>query len=552
MADAVRVERLLTDPVVEERYAAPSRDTVSQPLSYRVWRWWSYRRPLAVMVAATGLLYTALALAQNAHLFSYAFDLGVYYEALRGYAHFGLPLVALKGTHYNLLGDHFEPMVAILAPTYWIWPNPDVLLVDQGVLVASSLIPVWMFTERRFGAAPGLGRLTTTRLVAAYALAWEIQSLVGFDFHSLAFAVPILAVAIERADAGRWKAATFWTLSLLLVKEDLSLVVAAFGVYAFLRGRRQLGIFLVAVGFAAFGLLVDVIVPAFAGGVYPHWSYGELGPGPWPALRHAVMHPIATLQVMASPRTKLGLLAWVFLPGALLSLLSPIAILAVPVLLERVLSERPNVWSTGFQYSAPLAPIVGMAVIDGLSRAVRRRGQGQKHKVVLSTASDRRARTGRGLGTLVPTGDRTALAAISLSMIALAISVHFPLSLLVANDFRLFRRDASAAAVETAARMLPRGVTVAASNNLVPPLLNRDNPLVLSPDSVCGSWVLAWTGVPEYPYITRAQMLHQLSSMDGHGWAVVFQRANVELLHRVGSGNGGYPCRRNDPLLAPE
>ena len=55
-------------------------------------------------------------------------------------------------------------------------------------------------------------RLTTTCLVAAYALAWEIQSLVGFDFHSLAFAVPILAVAIERADAGRWKAATIWVL----------------------------------------------------------------------------------------------------------------------------------------------------------------------------------------------------------------------------------------------------------------------------------------------------------------------------------------------------
>ena len=278
-------------------------------------------------------------------------------------------LVALKGTHYNLLGDHFEPMVALLVPTYWIWPNPAVLLVDQGILVALSVIPVWMFAERRFGLSPGIPRLTTTSLVATYALAWQLQSLVGSDFHSLAFAVPILAVSIERADAGRWRAATIWALSLLLVKEDLSLIVVAFGVYAFVLGRRRLRIFLVAVGAAAFGLLVDVIVPAFAGGAYPHWSYKELGSGPCLALRYVITHPIATLKLMISPRPKLVLLGAVFLPGALLSLLSPIVILAVPALLERVFSQRSDVWSTGFQYSAPLAPILGMAVIDGLWRA---------------------------------------------------------------------------------------------------------------------------------------------------------------------------------------
>ena len=140
-------------------------------------------------------------------------------------------------------------------------------------------------------------------------------------------------------------------------EEDLALVVAAFGVYAFVRGRRQLGVFITAIGVTAFGLLAGVVVPAFSGGIYPHWSYGELGPGPWSALRYVVMHPVATLHVMVSPKTKLGLLTWVFVPGALLSLVSPIVILAVPLLLERILSERPNVWSTAFQYSAPLAPI---------------------------------------------------------------------------------------------------------------------------------------------------------------------------------------------------
>ena len=551
MPDVVQIELPNSDVPIHEPHA-PSCQTPPQPLTHRVGCWWCCRRPLALIVAGSALLYTLLALALSAHLSSGAFDLGIYYEALRGYAHFDLPLVALKGPHYNLLGDHFEPMVAILAPTYWIWPNPAVLLVDQAVLVALSVIPVWMFTERRFGSTPGVARVTTTRLVVMYVLAWEIQSLVGYDFHSLAFAVPILAVAIERADAGRWNAASVWILALLLVKEDLALVVAAFGVYALLRGRRQLGMFLFALGVASFGVLVDIVVPAFAGGVYPHWSYGELGPGPWPALRDVVMHPLSTLQVMVSPRMKVGLLAWVFLPGALLSFLSPIAVLAGPVLLERVLSERPDVWSTGFQYSAPLAPIVGMAVIDGLSRVAQRRRHGQVPKGVSPSGSDHRVVSGRRLPILVPTREPTGLAALALLATAIGISVHFPLSLLIANDFQLLRPDPSVTAFNSATRLLPPGATVAATNDLVPRLLIRDNPMVLTADSVCGSWVMAWTGVAQYPYFTTGQMLGQLLSMRRHGWKVVFSQANIELLHHVGPGDGGYACRRDDPLLAPE
>ena len=112
-----------------------------------------------------------------------------------------------------------------------------------------------------------------------------------------------------------------------------------------------------------------------------------------------------------------------------------------------------------------------------------------------------------------------------MAIVALVISLHFPLSLLVANHFQIFGSDPSVTAVERAEHMLPRGVTVAASDNLVPLLLNRDNPLVMTPDSVCGSWVLAWTGIPQYPYRTQAQMLHQLNRMEEHGWTVLFERA---------------------------
>ena len=257
---------------------------------------------------------------------------------------------------------------------------------------------------------------------------------------------------------------------------------------------------------------------------------------------------------MISPRPKLVLLGAVFLPGALLSLLSPIVILAVPALLERVFSQRPDVWSTGFQYSAPLAPIVGMAVIDGLWRARRwyelrqmRLGLGASPAL----ASAGRARMTPPLGRVFPRGDRIAKVAIALLVVAVVITIQFPVSLLVANKFQLLRPDPSKAAVDAASRLLPNGIFVATSNNLVPPLLNKDKPLVIAPDSVCGSWALVWTGVPEYPYVTTEQLLHQVASMERHGWDVIYGRAHVELLRHRGPGEGGYDCKRDDPLLAP-
>ncbi len=499
--------------------------------------------------------YSALALGLNAHLATSGFDLGVYYEALRGYAHFGLPLVGLKGAHYDLLGDHFEPILALLSPTYWVWPSPEVLLVDQALLVAFSVVPVWLYAERRSGGQPGTSLLATTCLVGGYALSWELQSLVGYDFHSLAFSVPILAAAIERADAGRWRAATVWILSLLLVKEDMALVVAAFGIYILLLGRRRLGAVLFFVGAASFGLLTDAVIPALAvGGVYPHWSYQELGPGPWPALRHVLAHLLSTLHLLVTPRVKLGLLAWTFLPGGLLALLSPVAILAIPALLERVLSERESVWQTKFQYNAPLAPIVGLAVIDGLWRTIR------WHEARRSPSKTRAASSALGSVGTIPTMARRPLAvgggsapsALALLTVAVVVTAHFPLSLLLADHFALFQPFQPAAAVTAAERLLPRGVLVTASDNLVPVLLNRDEPVVMSADSVCGLWALVDRKVVEYPYSTMSQLVDQLQYMQGHDWHLVFDRAGIDLLHHLGRGGGGTVCRRNDPLLAPE
>jgi uncharacterized membrane protein len=477
--------------------------------------------PLTALVVVAAVVYSVFALERNGHLQTSAFDLGIYFQAVRGYAHFTAPLVRLKGAHFNLLGDHFEPLVAALVPTYWIHPQPSTLLVDQALLTAASIIPVWRFAARRFGRYP------TALLAGSYALAWELQSMLAFDFHSVALAVPLIAFAVERADADRWRAATVCLLLLLLVKEDFGLFLVAFGCYAAVRGRWRRGLVLAAVGIAAFEVTTRVLIPYFAGGPYMYWTYGELGPTLGTAALHLVRHPLTAFKLIFYPWKKTGLLAWVFLPSGLLEFLSPIVLLTIPLLAERVFSNRPSFWVTDFHYSAPLAPVVALAAIDGLGR-------------LRSRLPLRRRRT------------VTAACCLGLFGAAVGISSHFPFAELSGPSFWKTTRTVRAA--RAALRVVPRGVPVAATDRLVPQLLTRDRARLLTPDAVCSGWVVADMTALSYPYPWRGVLTAQLGAMQAAGWRRRFSRDGIVVLSRPAGATrlGVAGCPADDPLVAPE
>src|SRR5438105_195145 len=89
--------------------------------------------------------YLYHAFADQAYYRTTGFDLGIFDQAVRAYAHFQAPMVALKGAHYNIFGDHFHPIIAVLAPLYWIWNNVGMLLIAQAVLTAASVPVVYRF-----------------------------------------------------------------------------------------------------------------------------------------------------------------------------------------------------------------------------------------------------------------------------------------------------------------------------------------------------------------------------------------------------------------------
>lgn len=70
------------------------------------------------------VVFALLAVCRFRTLGTSSWDLGIFEQAIRGYAHFQAPVVDLKGPGTNILGDHFSPVLILLAPFTGCSPRP--------------------------------------------------------------------------------------------------------------------------------------------------------------------------------------------------------------------------------------------------------------------------------------------------------------------------------------------------------------------------------------------------------------------------------------------
>ena len=176
-----------------------------------------------VIALAAFVAYDTISVFRYLRLDPGSWDLGIYTEYVKQLAHARAPIVSIRGAGFNLLGDHFQPIVGLLAPFFRVFPTPETLLVAQALLIAASVIPVCGAAQELLGtwASRGIG--------LAYAFSWGLQQMVNFDFHEIAFAVPLLAFSLSALVRRRLRPAVLWALPLVFVKEDQGFTVAAIG-----------------------------------------------------------------------------------------------------------------------------------------------------------------------------------------------------------------------------------------------------------------------------------------------------------------------------------
>ena len=330
------------------------------------------------LAGVVGVLYAVHALTRHQQFLTAGYDLGIFDQAVRAYSQFRSPMVPIKGDDFHLLGDHFHPILVVLAPLYWVWDDPRMLLLAQAALVASSIPVVWGFAERHVP-----GRILPGVLAGCYALSWPLQRMIDFDFHEIAFAVPLLALAIDALDRHDDARLMIFSLLLLLVREDMGMLVVMIAVVRCVHGwnewrlgedpgwRRVLLIPLILslTGLSTFIVVTTWVLPHFSvTGQFAYWNYPALGADPPEAIRFMLLHPLRTSELLFVPVTKSTTWALLFLPLLLFPLRSWYTLIALPLLLQRFLSGRAALWTTEYHYSAPILVILFLASVEALDR----------------------------------------------------------------------------------------------------------------------------------------------------------------------------------------
>jgi uncharacterized membrane protein len=484
---------------------------------------------VGVLTAAAAFVYCLDSLILFRRFLASTFDLVIFDQGIRGYAHFGAPVSIARGisdgegAHFLLLADHWSPVLALLAPLYWIHDSPATLLVAQGILFALAIPPLWSYTRRQ------LGRGAAYFVCVAYALSLPVMEAVIFDFHEVAFVPVLTAVMVERFERSPKAQAPLGgilaAVALLLVKEDMGLLAAGFGGYLLLTRRRWTGLAFVAGGLVATWAATRLLIPAFGGSATFYWAYGQFGSTLGSAVLNVITHPLHALHVFITPwvkaRTMIGLLAMFgFLPLA-----SPMVIAVLPLLAERMLaSGYPLWWQAKFQYDAFVVMMLCCAAVDGAARL-------QRHWP---------ARWNRWLTYPWPRpawlrrdGRPWPPATIWAAAICAAALVYVPSSpfgpLLKPGFYEVNARMRAAAA---AMAHVPAGVEVEASNNIGPRLSGRDTVLLLDGTPRWAPWVVGDTRGLDFPFCTPNQQAQEVAYLRAHGYALVFADDGYVVLHR--------------------
>ncbi|MEU9197023.1 DUF2079 domain-containing protein [Streptomyces hundungensis] len=472
--------------------------------------WWGW-------AAALFLLYATVSARRQALVRTTGYDLGIFEQAVRAYAHLRAPVAPLRGDGFNLLGDHFHPVLAALAPLYRLFPSPATLLVAQAALLALAVVPL----ARQ--AARVLGRRPAHVIACGYGLSWGIASAVGFDFHEVCCAVPLVSYALEALARRRWRRAVALALPLLLVKEDLGLTLAAIGAYTAWRGPRRLGVATALLGLVGSALEFKVLMPYFnPAGTYAHAA--NLAPAHHSWLTTVALAPLDAVR----PEVKATTLVLVFAPTALIALRSPLALIALPTLGWRMLSTNAFHWGTAFHYTAVLMPVVFAALTDALRP--------------YAAAGDPLARR----------HVRASLATVV--AVTLVLLPSFPLAQIAHRS--TWRTTPHIAAVHALLRRIPDGATVAASNRLVPQLTSRTTVALFPTFPVhwklyatdgpiprpTAQWIVydrvppeSWPYPPgPWPYPAPRQDREYALTLARYGYVRVAEADGVSLLHRRG------------------
>lgn len=187
-----------------------------------------------------------------------SYDLGNMNQAIWNTAHGDVLRMTTVPSFTSRLFIHVEPIFLAIAPLYLFWQDPRFLLILQTFVLAASVFPIYSLIRHTTGMRLG-GVLGAVLFLVLPSL--HLSAL--FQFHSLILAIPFLLYGISYFERRRFSVGYIFFLVAMMCREDIALVVAAYGlVYVLTQRTKVPGVFLGVTGITWSCIAYVIILPS--------------------------------------------------------------------------------------------------------------------------------------------------------------------------------------------------------------------------------------------------------------------------------------------------
>jgi uncharacterized membrane protein len=333
------------------------------------------------------LCYAGISFVNHHLLRTFAYDLGIKNQAIWDYAHFRWnynSIMAELNGDINVLANHFEPVLALFSPLYWIFGHYTLLVVQWAAILLAGRA-TWLLFHLRVPQKPWFALMVLTSFFSFFG----IFSALSFDFHTNVVAAMLLPWLFLAFYKQQYFAYFLFGLAIVFSKENMALWMIFIGLglalYHFKDSKlRNKALQLSALSALCFILIMKVFMPSFAAEKleYLHFNYAALGPDMSSALVFVIQHPIEAVKLLfnnhlpgpSSYREGLKISTWVLFlaAGGWLTITRPaFMLMLLPIWGQKMFSDHPNKWSPFFQYSIEFLPVITLAAIETLRQAPR-------------------------------------------------------------------------------------------------------------------------------------------------------------------------------------
>lgn len=274
------------------------------------------------------------------------------------------------------LAIHADFILLLLAPFYFLWSDPRMLLIIQTVVVAAGAVFVYLIA-RKILQTHAAGII----FAGIYLLNPAVQFTNLYDFHAVTLATTFLLAAFYFFEKRQILPMVLFLLLAALCKEQIWALVVFFGVWLLVyEGWRYYhhkipvhtsyaitGIVLTIIGVSMFYYLISIAIPGARGGDHFALSYySDFGNTPAEVIKNILFSPDKFLLRVFGEK-QLLFLYQLFAPLGFLSLAAPyVLVFAGPDLAINLLSTNTQLHEIYYQYTAVVTPFLFISAIYGI------------------------------------------------------------------------------------------------------------------------------------------------------------------------------------------